>query len=474
MTALSATLHVPTDAPAEPAGRRLLLLSYHFPPGQATGALRWQKLAAFAAERGWGVDVVTLHPDDLPAADYGRLAELPPGTRIFGVPKRVPAAARWEDRAARWVRRLRGGRRAPSSAPGAPTAAAQDELVMRAELRWLPHTARDLLRPFRAWLFFEGEATWARDAARVALGVARGGGYAAVVTCGPPHMVHLAGRAVARRTELPLVMDMRDPWSLARAVFRSMASPLWFRLAERHERRSVRSAALVVTNTEHLRRAMQALHPDARDRIIAVMNGCDDDPLPPTPERRRFTVAYAGNIYLDRDPRPLFRAAARVVRREGLTPDEFRIEFLGHVQSLGDVPLEAMAAAEGVGAYVDVHPRRPRGEALAFLAGASVLLSLPQGVDLAIPSKLFEYMQFPAWILALAAPGSATELLLRGTAADVVDPGDVDALERVLRERFLQHRAGIRPEPVNADGRFGRRRQAEILFDALEARVGRP
>lgn len=32
---------------------RLLLLRYHFPPRQSAAALRWQKLAGHAADRGW-------------------------------------------------------------------------------------------------------------------------------------------------------------------------------------------------------------------------------------------------------------------------------------------------------------------------------------------------------------------------------------------------------------------------------------
>src|SRR4051794_37614156 len=58
-------------------GPRLLLISYHFPPSQTAGALRWQKLSRYAAERGWGLDVVTLHPDAVANADWSRLDELP-------------------------------------------------------------------------------------------------------------------------------------------------------------------------------------------------------------------------------------------------------------------------------------------------------------------------------------------------------------------------------------------------------------
>src|ERR1041385_9308984 len=68
--------------PASDARFRLLLISYHFAPDSAVGALRWQKLARYAAARGWGLDVIALHPAQLKAADPGRLADLPPGVRV--------------------------------------------------------------------------------------------------------------------------------------------------------------------------------------------------------------------------------------------------------------------------------------------------------------------------------------------------------------------------------------------------------
>jgi hypothetical protein len=287
-------------------------------------------------------------------------------------------------------------------------------------------------------------------------------------------MVHAAGRRLARRTGLPLVMDLRDPWSLVPALPVELASPLWYRLAERHERRAVRQATLVVANTEPLRDAMRRAHPESSAEFIAVLNGCDPLPVASAGPGGRFLVVFSGNIYIDRDPRPFLRAAARLIRRRGLGPDRFGIEFLGYAGEFGGVPLAALAEAEGVGGFLATHPRRPHREALAFMARASMFLSLPQDVELAIPSKVFEYMQFPSWMLVLAKRGSATERLLRHTGADVVEPDDLEGIERVLERRFDQHQRGERPRPINADGRFDRRRQAERLFEALEARLAAP
>src|SRR5829696_1724139 len=136
------------EAPGFDPGRpRLLLLSYHFPPGAAVGALRWQKLAGIAAERGWQLDVITLAPEEAVRPDPRRLAELPAGTRVWGVARRMP----WEDRllqtALRWRKSARGAWRALRRAGGEASAdargAAREEVELmdtrsltRSEARW--------------------------------------------------------------------------------------------------------------------------------------------------------------------------------------------------------------------------------------------------------------------------------------------------------------------------------------------------
>ena len=203
---------------------------------------------------------------------------------------------------------------------------------------------------------FVREQAWPRAAAICARSVVAVGAHKVIITCGPPHMVHDAGRMVARRTGPPLIIDFRDVWSLTPAVGRSVASPLWLRLAGRYERRAVAEAALIVTNTESLRDAMQQAYPGAAARTITVMNGCDTESLSLGRRSDRFIMAYAGAIYIDRSPRPLFQAAARVIRELGLRSDQFGIEFMGHCDTYGGATLATIAREEGIDGFVQTHP----------------------------------------------------------------------------------------------------------------------
>jgi len=262
-------------------------------------------------------------------------------------------------------------------------------------------------------------------------------------------------------------MDMRDPWCAVEVMPRELASRTWYNLAARHEARCIRAARLVSTTTEALCRDIVDRYPEAKDRATTIMNGADPQTMPDVPRGGTFTIAYAGNLYVGRDPRNLFRAVAKVTRELSLTPHDLMVEFMGGVD-FARRPIADIAADIGVAQFVKTTPARPHKESLRFLAGATMLVSLPQYAHLAIPAKVFEYVQFDAWLLVLAEPESATALLFRDSSADVVKPDDVDGIAAAITRRLEQHRRGEEPVAVNRDGRFDRARQAARLFDAIE------
>ncbi len=455
--------YLASPIPDSLAQRRILLLSYHFPPSPAAGALRWQKLAGLVAERGWGLDVVALDPGQLKRQEPERYGDLPAGTRVFGVREGQLLVERLEHTAWLIYGRLRTAEK-PQAPQGQPTPPTPSTLT-RDQVGWQLWSLGGWRRAYYAWVRFAHDRAWAQGVASLARRVVRPGIHRVVISCGPPHLAHEAGRLVAEATRLPLVVDMRDPWSLGHRFQEYAASPLRLRLMESTERRIIDRSSLVVMNTPPAAEGMARAYPGKR--VISVLNGYDEEPLPPIPSRSRFIVAYTGSIYLDRDPRLVFRAAAHVVRELGLTPEQFGFEFIGNTGSYRGTTLEDIAAQEGLSGYVRTGPQQPRAKAMAFMAEASMLLSLPQDSYMAIPSKIYEYMRFPAWMLVLTEADSATDRILTGTGADVLRPEDVDGMTAVLRRRYQAFAAGERPVPVARDARLSRRHQSEVLLEAL-------
>jgi hypothetical protein len=439
-----------------PSRGRILLICYHYPPDPAIGSLRWQKFTRHAATLGWGVDVVMRDEQSIATPDPERLADLPSDVRRFGVAERSFWFDGLERRAAAFYRRF------------VPRTVTVESLHVSDVAS--KRSGRDVARAYFALIAHLRSRRWAVDAASCGERIYRRDTHLVIIACGPPFSACVAGRMLSHRVGLPLVIDLRDPWGEPQRMPESVASPVTLALARRTEAQAVGAARLVVANSSPVGDAMRLRYPDAR--IIDVPNGFDAEQLPIVAQRNRFVIAYAGTIYLDRDPSILFSALKRVVVEKDLAPSDIGIAFMGTIERVDGRSLEDRARDAGVTDFLTVHRTRPRSQALKFLAEASMLVLLSQDADMVIPGKVYEYMRFDAWLLALAEPWSATARLLEGSTADVVSGGDEAAVAQVIARRYEEFRLGRRAVPLAIDQRFSRAARADSFFGALDQALG--
>lgn len=452
------------------ATRRLLLIAPAFPPCAEVGALRWQKIAEIAAERGWRLDVITGAAGPQDRMDDSRLLTLPAGTRVWSIPLRTTVPERLQ----LWVwshvvRRLRGSPASGAAADASPALApSSPHRTPAANAAGAPPAGSPFVRTLRARNHFAAWRLWRDDVVQLATRIARADVPDVVASSGPPHLAHEAARATARTLGRPLLIDLRDPMFVDHAEPAFLASDIWKRETARHEALACSDAALVVVNTQASAALLRARYPAYANKILVVMNGADPEVRAFAGSGDRFRILHAGNLYGGRDPRVLFRGVRRFLDRAGGNAGDVSVEFLGGTACNG-VPLAEIAAAEGIGEYFSSEPPVPRHEALRRLGAAAVLVVLPQAWALSVPAKVFEYMQFDAALLALCDQDDATAQLLAGSDAHVVRASDPEAIAAILTRRYAAWRRGERAVAVNADGRFDRRRQADLLLDALDA-----
>ena len=141
---------------------------------------------------------------------------------------------------------------------------------------------------------------------------------------------------------------------------------------------------------------------------------------------------------------------------------------MGDVHSYNGTSLDELACQAGLAGFVRSYSRASRNDALEFLAKAAMLVVLPQDSLMAIPAKVFEYMQFDNAMLVLASPDSATAQLLQGTEAEVVAPLDSSAIADAIRRRYAESRNGVRPQRLAHHRHLARAAQASRMFDFLE------
>ena len=433
--------------------RRILLLAVSYPPRTEVGAARWEGFTRFLVDAGWGVDVVIEQRQPHEDGDMSRVARLPADVRVA---ETAHKRAWWHTALLR-LRDIVKGR--PASAASRPTAfdevnrSAPSALAARDVLNAAAHKwrARTGLADFRA----------------VALAVADTR-HRVVISSGPPHYVHVAASRAARRLRVPHVVDLRDPWGRAEPP-NLRARLLPDRHLMRHEPRTLRNSALILTNTESAQRTLVARFPELRDRVRCIPNGSDVEPIDPTrhPRPSRFQIAHSGSLYLDRDPRPFFRAVGRVRERLALGPETLRVVFMGQPARVEGRTLSELAAEAGLADVIEERPPGTRDEARVLLAESTMAVAFQGETRTQVPAKVFEYVAFPLWLLALVGAESATAAALAGTDAIVLDIDDEDGAAREIERCYRAFTAGETPRPVGWDGRFSRARQAERLIGEL-------
>lgn len=375
--------------------RRVLFVAAFFPPINAVGSVRPAKIAKYLPEHGWEPTVLTVD----------RFVSRP-ATMPLEMPEARVVRARFVDPLGLGIRAARG-EAGPSAAAHPPSADGRAPLG-RAVRRRMYDLARRLL-PVNAVRVPDRLMPWYPAAVRRGGRLLAAGGFDALLSTSPPPTAQLVAATLARRSGLPWVADMRDPWTTD--LTQRRREP-WQSLEAGLERRTMGRATTVVTVSEILAEAFAARFGRP---CLSIPNGFDADlPDAPAPSTLgRLTLTYTGSVYAGlQDPAPLLAALAGLRAAGRLSPDELTLRVYGNDR--GDLP--ALAAAHGAGEFIAYHDAVPHPEALLRQREGHALLHLgfPDPAMAGYYSlKVFEYLQAQRPILALGRAGGIVDALLR-------------------------------------------------------------
>ena len=389
-----------TVTPVHEPVRRVLWLTFHYPPLATVGTHRNLGLTRWLPEHGWSPTVLTIHPRAGLSTDPALLARVPAQVRVH----RVAAPHLLEELA-----RLRG--RDPS---GDPPLGAEGPAEMGR--RSLAGHVKDLL----TWPLHvpDVEWPWRWNAIRRGRALLREERPDCIVASSPPATTLLAAARLSAWSGIPWVADLRDPW--AGNPFTTIPYGWLERRNERLESRTLRSAACIVANTARAAAELAARYPALADRIATVPNGFDPElTLAASAEAPAqagpadvVTLLHAGSIYGRRRLDTLLRALASEPDARPL----LHVTLLG----AGSEALAAQVRELGIGDRIELRPPVAHREALAATRAADIVLIA--GVagptpESQVPAKLFEALALGKPVLALSKEGGAIEETLDDAGA---------------------------------------------------------
>jgi len=417
--------------------RRLLVLSYHFPPDGAMGGQRWAALSKYLARAGWEVHVVT--------ASRPNGTTTPPGVR------RVYRARRTT---------LNEWYRARNSASGATTenysngsSALKESSVVRflKLIRKIAGSAAGLPDSGRGWL------TRAALAARAAM---READFDCIISSGPPHSSAFAAFAASLGTGVEVWIDMRDPWSITH----EMNTPTdTFIRSERFVLRQIERLALprasrVLANTAEFATSLRSTYPSLR--VTHFPNGVDLETLPVRDLSKVVggSIAYVGTLYAGRSLSSLFAAMRQVSIESPEIAASLRLNIAGALESPHKERMQAEIDSHGVAHMVNLVGLLPRASALELLNRSNLAIVLAQDQPLCVPAKVYESVGLGTPTLVIAEEKSAASNEAHRIGAFAVEGDDVAGIKALLVDMLT----GKIPSTLKPSARIS---YEELAFD---------
>jgi hypothetical protein len=355
--------------------RRVLIVTYHFPPEPSAGALRPSYLAKYLSEFGWEPTILTRYPGPGVSRRENVVTSIDLFER-FGIKGRT-------DGLGAHVPLMNGAAQRPAAV----------------------RSAREFAKSI---LFFPDRAAgWLPAALFQALQVSAHTRFDAIISSSPPLTAHIVASLVARFRGLPWIADYRDLWS-GNPYF---DTDLRTRATCALERWFVRRATRITAVTADMAaRQRDTLHKES-DVIPAAYDPQDWETISDS-DPTAFSMFYAGMLYDGQRRLDIVFSSVAALKDAGdPAGSAARFNIYGH----DDQFVRELAKKFGLSDAVRSSMPVERSVILRAERAAAVLLlplSVIPGTAQEVGSKLFEYIGARRPIIAVGPADSAVKQII--------------------------------------------------------------
>ncbi|WP_442511946.1 glycosyltransferase [Novipirellula sp. SH528] len=428
--------------------RRLLFVSYAYPPTGGGGVQRSVKFAKYLPEFRWRPTVLTAANPSVPVRDSDLTNELDSKTPVL---------------------------RARTLEPSYEAKQRLVNLESSTSFSWkrwvkqrLKSTGMSLLQP-------DPQTLWNPLAARLARKTLLQIPHQAIYVTGPPFSSFLLGRSLKRRFGLPLVLDFRDEWLLASQYLDNhQRSGRGYRTQVRMLGKVLRAADAVVTTTQAsaLELSRQVHRSGGLASVHCIYNGYDEDDFTPlhctTVDQNRLRIIYTGTLWKLTDISPLVAALNELEAIDATAAARIDLIVVGRRTPDQDAIVRRL---DETAIQVEHHDYLPHCRSLEVASSADLLLLLladQPGAERVVPAKLFEYLALRRPILAICGEGETASLLAQTGQTHRFSPDQPASIAQFL-STFLREKPSQPSLDQPVIGQFSRRELTRQLANVVDS-----
>jgi glycosyltransferase involved in cell wall biosynthesis len=424
--------------------KKLLIITYYWPPSGGAGVQRWLKFTKYLPEFGWQPVVLTVSPEDAsyPQIDESLAAEVSPEVNVF----RTPSFELYQ--LYKWF----------SGKKEVPYGGFANESRESAGQKLSKFVRGNLLLP-------DPRRGWNRYALKKAAALIRESQIDTIVTTSPPHSTQLIGLELKKRFNVRWIADLRDPWTDIYYYNQFRHTALALRIDRNYERQVIEKADQLITVSEDVKRLLAAKSKQpVADKIHVIPNGYDDEdfanPLPP--DDAKITLTYTGTISESYDITGLIEALSGLDEKQRT---QLKLRFVGKIpgtivgkirQTVPDIDLDLVG-------YVD------HAKSIEYLFRSHLLLlvvpKVPNNRGI-ITGKFFEYLASGRPVLAIGpTDGDLADLIAETRCGQLFDYADAAGMQELI-EKCANRQFAV--NSADKAQRYSRRNLSQELAKMLE------
>ena len=441
--------------------KRVLIITYYWPPSGGSGVQRWVKFSKYLPSEGWQPVIYTPSNPEYTSVDRTLEAEIPSEAEIirrpisepYGIYRRLMGKDSSTD-----MKTLTAGASGGSVTPissGKKTFKQRLSLWIRGNL-FVPDP--------RVW--------WVRPSVSFLKNYLKEHPVDVIVTTGPPHSMHLIGEKLSKATGLPWIPDFRDPWTkMYYLKYLPLTSPVSKRLLKMEQS--------VLDNASTVLAVTPLVQDDFRRRtstpVAMITNGYDeDDFVGPVESDGLFNIVHTGLFAEDGNPLTLWKVLGKKVAENPEFKEKMRLRLVGKVDGAVMEAIEAEGLKDNV---VNLGYKAHEVAVREQRAASLLILPLRNDPDYRpiLPGKLFEYLAARRPILGIGQEDGAMARLLDEIALPgrIVSNWDNEERTRSFIDSVWSDylEKGDTLLPPDGIDRFSRRSLTKELSHLLESQV---
>ncbi len=376
--------------------KKVLIITYYWPPTGGSGVQRWVKFSKYLPQFGWQPIIYTPENPEMTSIDK---------TLEEDVPKEAIVIKRHITEFYSLYRKLTGKKNARE----------QEVNPINNQKKTFK---QKLMLFLRGNLFIpDPRVTWVSPSVRFLKKYLKEHPVDIIVSTGPPQSMHLIARRLAKSTGIPWVADFRDPWTKM-FYFKHLCLSKWAeRKHHRMEQQVLDDATVIVAVSPLVQDDFQIM---TTTPVELITNGFDDDDFDQVVEPDGyFNVTHTGLFASDGNPDVVWKALAEKCSQDSTFNDMLRIRLVGKT----DKEIIASINAAGLGNHLVDLGYQDHNVAIREQKNASLLI-LPLRKEpeykATLPGKLFEYIASGNPILGIGQTDGAMARIVNQTGTGVV------------------------------------------------------